>query len=258
MKKKISADWTKKTFVEYGDIVFDFLTAPKSIYQNTPQQVEFIHSLLKNHFPKAKRILDVPCGDGRISLGLLTKGYAVTGVDISPGYIKKANSEVKGNNKAQFLIGDMRELRFDREFDAVVNWFGSFGYFDDETNEKVLQRFINALAKNGALIIDLTNRDYIVQRMGGFYEWEPEVVLKKGKRKLFGKYGFDPFTNRIEAEIEIEGAKEKIYYTMRYYGLHELVGLLEKNRMRVLEAFGDYSGGKYSLFSPRMIIVACK
>jgi len=40
--------------------------------------------------------------------------------------------------------------------------------------------------------------------------------------------------------------------------LHELVGLLEKNRMRVLEAFGDYSGGKYSLFSPRMIIVACK
>jgi SAM-dependent methyltransferase len=258
MPKLSSEDWTQKTYVDYGDLVFDILTAPPPIYKNTPEQVGFIEKIFKRYSPKAKKILDVPCGDGRISLGLLKKGYGVTGLDISPGYIKKANSKAKGNKKARFLVGDMRELDFCEEFDAVINWFGSFGYFDDQTNEEVLRRFVNSLTPKGLLILDLTNRDYIIQRMGGFYEWQPEVVLKKGRKKLLAKYEFDPFTNRIEVTIRVGKEPEKIYYRIRYYNLNELVSIVVKHSMRVVDVYGDYQGNKYSLFSPRMIVIARK
>lgn len=258
MQSRTGADWTRKTYVTYGDVIFDILTAPKAIYQNTPEQVDFISTILKRYLPKARSILDIPCGDGRISLGLLKKGYLVTGLDISPGYIRKAKLKAKAKKRAKFVVGDMRKIDLDDEFDAVINWFGSFGYFDDETNEEVLERFINSLTKKGLLIIDLTNRDYIIQRMGGFYEWQPEVVLSKGKKKLFARYEFDPFTNRIEVTLRIEGTKEKIYYSMRCYHLYELASMLKKRGMKILKVYGDYKGDRYSLFSPRVTIVARK
>ena len=256
MKKRPSADWTRKTYVTYGDLIFDILTAPKSIYESTPEQVGFINSILERYSPKAERILDVPCGDGRISLGLLKKGYLVTGVDISPGYIKKAKLKAKGNKRAKFAVGDMRKIDYEDEFDAVINWFGSFGYFDDEQNQEVLRRLINSLTKKGILIIDVTNRDYIIQTMGGFYEWQPEVLLSKGKKKLFGKYELDPFTSRIEVTLRIKDTKKKIYYSMRCYSLHELASMLKKQGMKIVEVYGDYKGEGYSFFSPRLTVVA--
>ena len=36
----------------------------------------------------------------------------------------------------------MRELPFEGRFDALVNWFTSFGYFDDDTNRRVLEGFV--------------------------------------------------------------------------------------------------------------------
>jgi len=258
VQSRIGADWTRKTYVTYGDLIFEILTAPKAIYENTPEQVEFIDEILKRYFPKAKRILDVPCGDGRISLGLLKKGYLVTGVDISPGYIRKAKLKSRANKRAKFLVGDMRDMDFRGQFDAAVNWFGSFGYFDDESNEEVLKRFIDSLTPKGLLILDVTNRDYIIQRMGGFYEWQPEVVLSRGKKRLFGRYEFDPFTNRIEVALRVEGTKEKIYYSIKCYSLHELASMLKKQGMKIVEVYGDYKGNRYSLFSPRVTVVARK
>jgi len=258
MKAQSFEDWTKKTYVEYGESVFSLLTVPPEVYQRTSEQVEFIDRVLKRSHPNAERLLDIPCGDGRISLGLLEKGYEITGVDISPRYIEKAQSTAALDQRERFLVGDMRKIRFDEKFDAVVNWYGSFGYFDDRTNERVLQKFIDFLDKNGLLMIDQANRDYIIQKMGGFYEWHPEIVIREKKRKLFAQYRFDPLTNRIKAEVKIENKRGKIYYEMRYYQLHEIVAMLKKRNMKIVDVYGDYRGSKYSLFSPRIIVVACK
>ena len=45
----------------------------------------------------------------------------------------------------------------DEEFDAVVNWFTSFGYFDPQTNDRVLARFARALRPGGRLLLELHN-----------------------------------------------------------------------------------------------------
>ncbi len=252
-------DWVVKTYVEHGDIVFDVLTVHKEAYENTPQQVDFIVSIIQKYHPNAIKILDVPCGDGRISLGLLQRGYEVTGIDISPSYIKIASKRAKNNPKARFLVGDMREMNLEEKFDVVINWFSSFGYFDDVTNQKVLDNFINHLKDGGILILDIRNRDYYIQKMAVvIYEWRPEILVRTKNGNFSLRYTFDPYTNRITIEVKGEGLSEPLYYNMRLYQLHELIEMLKSRGMEVLEVYGDYSGSKYRLFSPRIIIVARK
>jgi hypothetical protein len=48
----------------------------------------------------------------------------------------------------------MRELDYDCEFDVVINWFTSFGYFGSDINDKLLGTFRAALRPGGRLLID--------------------------------------------------------------------------------------------------------
>ncbi|MGH2641227.1 MAG: class I SAM-dependent methyltransferase, partial [Actinomycetota bacterium] len=91
-------------------------------------------------------VLDVPCGDGRISLELAARAHQVTGVDITARFLAEAqrNAGERGLS-ALFQQGDMRELTSDAEFDAVINFGGSFGYFDEEDNDRVVEGVRRAL-----------------------------------------------------------------------------------------------------------------
>jgi 2-polyprenyl-3-methyl-5-hydroxy-6-metoxy-1,4-benzoquinol methylase len=86
------------------------------------------------------RVLDAPCGHGRIANRLARTGAHVTGVDITEPFLAIArNQAAEWGVEVDYRVGDMRELGFDGEFDVVLNWFTSFGYWDDDTNRRVLE-----------------------------------------------------------------------------------------------------------------------
>ena len=80
--------------------------------------------------PPGAAVLDVPCGDGRIALGLARAGHRVTGVDIAPAEVELATASAAAGLDARFLTGDLRALPVTGPFDAVVSWGNSFGYLD--------------------------------------------------------------------------------------------------------------------------------
>jgi hypothetical protein len=47
---------------------------------------------------------------------------------------------------AEFHEGDMRNLDCASEFEAVINWFTSFGYFNPATNDRLLTSLARAYA----------------------------------------------------------------------------------------------------------------
>ncbi len=100
------------------------------------------------------RVLDVPCGHGRIAGRLADRGYEVVGIDYTEHFLELARERWP---KVRFEHGDMRSLEADAEFDAVVNWFTSFGYFDRETNDAVLRSFARALRPDGQLLLECHN-----------------------------------------------------------------------------------------------------
>lgn len=113
--------------------------------QTTPKIVSFLLSIL----PKG-RVLDLGCGDGRITKELLKAGYEAIGVDYSADMLAQAG-------EGPYVQGDMRELDVSEQFDSVISIFTSFGYFDDrEDDKRVVANVYRALKPGGVFVLDLT------------------------------------------------------------------------------------------------------
>jgi SAM-dependent methyltransferase len=102
------------------------------------------------------RVLDAPCGPGRIAGRLAARGCAVVGIDDSELMLDLARDAFPD---VRFERVDLRELSYQAEFDAVVNWFTSFGYFDPAINDALLAAFARALRPGGRLLIEMLNAD---------------------------------------------------------------------------------------------------
>jgi ubiquinone/menaquinone biosynthesis C-methylase UbiE len=75
---------------------------------------------LLNLIGKHKKVLEIGCGEGTLSLACAKNNNDVTGVDISKVAIQLAESQ-KGRLPIRFEVGDARQLPFtDKAFDVVV------------------------------------------------------------------------------------------------------------------------------------------
>jgi SAM-dependent methyltransferase len=132
-----------------------------------PVQTEAKIAFIIRHLPNPPyfRVLDLCCGPGRHAQYLADKNYKVVGVDINESALEKAKKISHGNVVYRKL--DMRELsQLSESYDAVVNLWQSFGYFDDSTNAAILREINNALNPNGRLILDIYHREFFEQHQG--------------------------------------------------------------------------------------------
>src|SRR5687767_5003140 len=86
--------------------------------EQTTAEAEF---LIKNlNCELGARVLDVPCGNGRLTFELANRGYRVTGVDIAEEFIEEARAAAAsalgppattgGSDTVEFILGDMRNI----------------------------------------------------------------------------------------------------------------------------------------------------
>lgn len=141
--------------------------------------------------PEQAEVLDAPCGHGRIANRLARMGYRVTGLDKSRAFLERARREAaEWGVQVDYVEGDIRRLPWTERFDAVINWFTSFGYFDDEENRLVLREAHRALRPGGRLVLEMIARDRVVQQVaanGG--EWVG--VIERDGNLLVDRTRFD-------------------------------------------------------------------
>jgi ubiquinone/menaquinone biosynthesis C-methylase UbiE len=93
------------------------------------------------HVPKTHRVLDVPCGGGRVTVHLQKQGYRMSAADLSENMIEIARSAV---GDATVEKQDVERLTYpDRHFDTVV----SFRLFHHFPNPEIRQRVVNELCR---------------------------------------------------------------------------------------------------------------
>lgn len=105
------------------------------------------------HFlaPPPARLIEFGCGVGWLSLFLAQRGYAVTGVDISPDAIVAANQqkELRGLTNAEFRVGDYEDAVPAHDFDYAL-FYDSLHHAEDE--KLAVRRAFEALRPGGAMI----------------------------------------------------------------------------------------------------------
>lgn len=126
-----------------------------------PVQTENEIAFLTHHLPQPsyKTILDVCCGSGRHANLLAAQGYHVTGIDLNQAALQKAEQASTGHIIYQKL--DMRNLgELSGSFDAVLNLWQSFGYFDEATNTDILRQMSHKINPKGRLVLDMYHRGF--------------------------------------------------------------------------------------------------
>lgn len=101
-----------------------------------------------------KVILNGGCGTGGHAIPLAKRGYEVTGIDLSEEMINIAKEKAsKSGVNIDFNVMDLRELRFNKKFDACVLMFAVIDYLTD--NKDLLKALANIREnlKSGSLLI---------------------------------------------------------------------------------------------------------
>jgi SAM-dependent methyltransferase len=199
------------------------------------------------------RVLDVPCGAGRIAGRLARRGCSVVGLDINERFLALARERYP---KVVFEHCDMRGLRYQAEFDAVVNWFTSFGYFDSATNDAVLAAFARALKPGGQLLLELHNPGHLARLLelaGGsvasLAEREGDLMVDRTTYGAAGGY------SRTERFIVRDGELRKCEFSLEQIPADQLLRRLEEAGFGEVRLYGR-GGGPFEADGPRLIAVA--
>ena len=199
------------------------------------------------------RVLDAPCGNGRLTVALGRRGHTLTGIDFTPAFIAEARAAA-GELALTFLERDMRQFDDLSGFDAAFNWWGSFGYFDDAGNQAFAASVCKTLVPGGRFLIEGNLTETLIP------VFQAKGWSRVGDTTILEDRSIDLAASRIHVEWTFfrGGVEEKKQAAIRLYSAHEMVALLEGAGFASVRLFDFASEGPLTTSSRRAIVVATK
>ena len=216
-------------------------------------EAQFIHNMLK--LPPGGKVLDVPCGNGRIGVVLASQGFQVTGIDISQPLLDEAREKVTARQVSLTLEQrDMRDLPWQTEFDGVFCFWESFGFFDDAENLAFLDAVYRTLKPGGHFLVDTHVAETLLPRLRG-NDWSRvgDLIVLEARR-------YDHVEARFEREWTFiqNGKIEQKNLSSRLYTYRELLDMLKKVGFTGCEGYGLLSPKPFAYGDQRLNMVATK
>jgi SAM-dependent methyltransferase len=205
------------------------------------------------------RLLDLCCGHGRHAVPLAQLGYRVTGLDRSRRLLDRAAALAASHRQHLGLVAaDMRRLPFaDASFDAVVNLFNAFGYLEDEAqDELVLAEVARVLAPGGRFLQELANREALIRDCH-----DSRVLRNDDELVVLQERTLDLLRSRDLARYTLvhpDGRRTSREVAIRLYTLTELVAMLDRAGLELLEVNGDLDGGPLELDSSFVVTLSAR
>lgn len=175
-------------------------------------------------------------------------------MDLSWPLLSSDSDNFNGN----FVRANMLNLPFaDSSFDRIINFFTSFGYFDNEIdNYNVLKNIYRILKNNGKFVLDLPNKTSIINNLIPYSKKIVENIVVEEFRNFNNK------SNRVEKRITLHtsnGTKEYLE-SVRLYSLEEIKTILIDSNLKLVDCFGDFIKNKLynTEDSSRMILIGEK
>ena len=221
-------------FEQYSDY-YDYFYNDKSYKKET----NYIIKLLNSNGVKKGDILEFGSGTGKHAYHLAKNGYNVEGVEISANMISK----VKKHPKLRIKKGDIRKIKLNKYFKAVISLFHVISY--QTTNEQIRAVFKNAsrhLRPGGLFIFDVWYSPAV-------YHQKSSTKVKRFENKSIrivrvAEPNSQPNKNIVEVNYNffIENLKNstsnqfKETHSMRHFSLPEIDYLSKEHRFQIIDA----------------------
>lgn len=209
-----------------------------------------------------RRVLDLACGTGTLTLELLKRGYEVHGIDKSITMLSAADKKIFGQGFTPNLsCQDMRDFEVIGTYDLIVSAFDSLNYIPSEEGlVKVFSQVNKALASEGLFIFDvhsnykfeeaLGTQDFIYSSDDIAYIWQNEYSPQNRECCMI----LDIF---VQSQGSLYNRIQEVHHEY-YYPVETLRALLEQEGFNVLAIYGDLSLKELQPNNERIFFVAQK
>jgi len=221
---------------------YDFLYRDKDY----AGEAQYVHKLIQRYAPGAHSILELGCGTGAHAVLLAREGYRIHGVDLSTDMLERAKNRLiemppEQASRLKFSQGDIRAVRINGKFDAVISLFDVISY--QTTNEDLHAVFgtIKAhLKPGGAFIFDCwygpaVLNDHPVVRVKRVEDGKI-AVTRIAEPVMYPNENCVGVNYQLFVRHKVDGTIEELHecHRMRYLFAPEIVNLLAQEDLVLL------------------------
>ena len=246
----MKTDWYQHFF--YG-VVLDYW---RNLYppEQTQQEADFLADI----FPLSTKphLLDVPCGSGRHSLELASRGYSMVGVDLSKDFIRAAKEQTENTSlSVEWVEGDMQHLAQEGIFDGAFCFGNSFGYLPHVNTVDFLSALSRALKPGGCFVLDTSMVAESLLFNLEEHDWEQSEDIY-----LLMEHHYDSENSCLQTEYLFmqDGRFETRSSWHLIYTVAEVRRLLEQVGLSTTALYGSLDKEPFELGSPHLLLVAKK
>jgi 2-polyprenyl-3-methyl-5-hydroxy-6-metoxy-1,4-benzoquinol methylase len=232
--------------------------------QHTESEAKFLIKALECE--SGARILDVPCGNGRLSFELARPGFRVTGIDISEEFIREAKSiqtkmrsasaNADGKELAarlDFSLGDMRTIKGEAIYDGAYCFGNSFGFMAYPDMEKFLSGVARALKPGAHFVVETGMAAESV-----LPDFEEQTCHQLGDINVIIRERYNAADSCIDSEyiFERRGKRESRLAKHWIYTAAEIQRMLQRAGFNVRDLYGSLKFEPYKLGCQELLVVA--
>ncbi|HLN74112.1 MAG: class I SAM-dependent DNA methyltransferase [Methylococcaceae bacterium] len=208
------------------------------MYQNIfdyDKEFQFYDVLLKKH--GCTSILEIGCGSGMLAQRFLQNGYQYLGLDLYDEMLDIAKKQTKSDN---FIRCDMRNLTFDKQFDAVLITGRSLAYVTENKGIiETLKGIHQSLKTHGLLVFGVFEANGIYDNFNDFeqnFQLDNKRIRRISTLKMNLETGWT-YDWHAKYIIEQEGniSEYDDLTTLRAFTKEEILLFLKLNRFKVEE-----------------------
>lgn len=233
----------------FRDVALDFWRLAMTPEQ-TSAEVNFLRIAL--NATTGSRLLDVPCGNGRHSIGLARTGCHTTGLDLSEEFLEEAR-EADSSLPAIWIRGDMRNLAWQAEFDGAFCFGNSFGYLNEEEARRFLVSIGRALKPGCRFALETGMVAESILPALQKSRW-----LRAADIYMLSENQYNARDSRLDTQYTfIRGGKIETRPSSSFVlTVSELCRMHVQASLQPLDLLGSISGEPYQIGSPRLILVS--
>lgn len=219
-------------------------------------EIKFLTSLLRAK--NVQTVMDMGCGSGEHANSLHQQGFSCIGIDASQPMLTIARQRFP---QIEFFHGTMQEYQHSSAVDALICLFGSINYL---LTEQELDQFLLNLKKNlktgGYFILEVWNAFPIRQIKRKAIT--SVSTSKIGKTLIQRNRGFRLQENPSDISLVevnfiylVNSKKIQDKHIMRVFYPDEIIQILQRNQLKVVETYSDYQKNPLKKQSSRVIII---
>lgn len=239
-------------------------------YRRRRADVSFYRSLATELLGAPGQILELACGSGRVTTGLLRAGHRVVGVDLSVPMLRRASARIGRLGRAArargaLVCADMRGFALDARFPLAIMAFNAFEHLYTRAEVRAcLERVRAHLTPGGRLVFDVQNPDLHWLTRDPSKRWARTRFThpRTGERMIYStNHEYDPISQIVVIRLYYEPAPGSaaparvITLSQRKFFPAELEALLDANEFAVERRYGDFHGNPLDRDSDTQIVV---